>query len=74
MMYLGEAEGLHYVVSTMGSILKRGDEALERIRGVAINTLEDTLRANGTSWLENLNLAVQPWLAAQTEAEAADAA
>jgi hypothetical protein len=54
--------------------LKRGDEALERIRGVAINTLEDTLRANGTSWLENLNLAVQPWLAAQTEAEAADAA
>lgn len=74
MMYLGETEGLHYVVSTMGSILKRGDEALERIRGVAINTLEDTLRANGTSWLENLNLAVQPWLAAQTEAEAADAA
>ena len=68
MMYLGEVDGLHYVLSTMGYIKKPGDETTERIRGVAINTLEETMRANSTTWLENLNLAVQPWLPASTEA------
>lgn len=62
MMYLGEADGAHYVISTVGSIMAPDGEGTQRIRGVVINTLEQTLRANGNSWLEDLNLAVQPWL------------
>ena len=62
MMYLGEADGLHYVISDVGSIMAPGGEARERIRGVVINTLEQTVRANGNTWLQDLNVAVQPWL------------
>ena len=67
MMYLGEVNGFHYVISTMGSIMRSGAGAKERIRGVAINTLEESMRTNGATWLESLTLAIQPWLPATTE-------
>ena len=67
MMYLGEVNGFHYVISTMGSIMNSGVGATERIRSVAINTLEESMRTNGATWLESLTLAIQPWLPAATE-------
>ncbi|MBQ9856899.1 MAG: C40 family peptidase, partial [Clostridia bacterium] len=67
MMYLGEVNGFHYVISTMGSIMRSGAGAKERIRGVAINTLEESMRTNGATWLESLTLAIQPWLPASTQ-------
>ena len=67
MMYLGEVNGFHYVISTMGSIMNSGVGATERIRSVAINTLEESMRANGATWLESLTLAIQPWLPASTQ-------
>ena len=66
-MYLGEVNGFHYVISTMGSIMNSGVGATERIRGVAINTLEESMRTNGATWLESLTLAIQPWLPASTQ-------
>ncbi len=73
MMYLGQEAGLHYVLSTMGSINRTSGNSLERIRGVAINTLEETFRGSGLSWLESLNLAILPWCPPPVEAqEAAD--
>ena len=67
MMYLGEVNGFHYVISTMGSIMNSGVGATERIRSVAINTLEESMRTNGATWLESLTLAIQPWLPASTK-------
>lgn len=67
MMYLGEVNGFHYVISTMGSIMNSGVGATERIRSVAINTLEESMRTNGATWLESLTLAIQPWLPASTQ-------
>ena len=67
MMYLGEVNGFHYVINTMGSIMNSGVGATERIRSVAINTLEESMRTNGATWLESLTLAIQPWLPASTK-------
>ena len=67
MMYLGEVNGFHYVISTMGSIMNSGVGATERIRSVAINTLEQSMRTDGATWLESLTLAIQPWLPASTK-------
>ena len=67
MMYLGEVNGFHYVISTIGSIMRSGVGEKERIRGVAINTLEESMRTNGATWLESLTLAIQPWLPASTQ-------
>ena len=71
MMYLGEVEGLHYVISSVGSIMAPGGDTTQRIRGVIINTLEQTVRGNGNTWLEDLNAAVQPWLPAADESPVA---
>ena len=76
MMYLGEANGLHYVLSSVGSIMAPGGDTTQRIRGVVINTLEETVRGNGNTWLHDLHTAVQPWLpeAIEEEEELSDAA
>ncbi len=60
MLYLGTAEGRHYVISTVSSMLTPDSDARLRVRSVIINTLEDIRRANGMTWLEALNLAVVP--------------
>lgn len=73
MLYLGKDGDRHYVVSTVSSLVKPGDDKTTRVRSVIINAMEDTLRANGKSWLEDLNLAVIPYLP-EPVAEAADAA
>ena len=76
MMYLGEADGLHYVISATGSIMKPGGDTVMRIRSVIINTLEETFRPNGNNWLEDLHTAVVPYLPEgyELETEVPDAA
>ena len=69
MMYLGEVDGLHYVISSTGSIMQPGGTTVQRIRGVIINTLEETIRGNGNSWLGDLNVAAVPWLPEAAEEE-----
>lgn len=71
MLYLGKALGKHYVVSTVSSIMSPDGESRLRVRSVVINTLEGTLRANGNTWLEDLNLAVIPYLPMEEEIAAA---
>ena len=60
MLYLGEMNGRHYVISTVSSIMEPDSDRRLRVRSVVINTLEDTRRANGRTWLEDLNLASIP--------------
>lgn len=75
MLYLGAHEGRHYVLSSVGSIMNPNGEGVMRIRSVVINSLEDTVRGNGNTWLEDLNQATVPWLPeADTEEEADQAA
>ena len=61
MLYLGEADGRHYVISTVSSIIEPDSDRRLRVRSVVINTLEDTRRGNGKSWLENLDVALIPF-------------
>ncbi len=75
MLYLGTENGLHYVISSTGSIMAPGGTNVMRIRSVIINTLEETFRANGNSWLEDLHTAVVPYLSEDgAEAELPEAA
>lgn len=62
MLYLGEADGRHYVLSTVSSMMTPDGANRLRVRSVVVNALEDTKRANGKTWLEDLNLAIVPWL------------
>lgn len=71
MLYLGKALGKHYVVSTVSSMMSPDSETRLRVRSVVINTLEGTWRANGNTWLEDLNLAIIPYLQMDEEIAAA---
>ncbi|MBR2699397.1 MAG: SH3 domain-containing protein [Clostridia bacterium] len=74
MLYLGAHDGRHYVLSSVGSIMNPNGEGVLRIRSVVINTLEDTVRGNGNTWLKDLNQATVPWLPEEATEEAADRA
>ena len=67
MLYLGEAMGKHYVINTVSSIMTPDGASRVRVRSVVINALESTKRANGNTWLEDLNLAAVPFLPAVEE-------
>lgn len=73
MLYLGAVDGRHYVVSSVSSIMTPDGEGRLRVRGVVVNALESTLRANGNTWLKDLNLAVVPWLPLAEDEEIAEA-
>ena len=63
MMYLGSRGGKFYVISAVGSIMQPENPAVrQRIRSTIINTL-DVKRANGNTWLDELNLALVPYFA-----------
>ena len=62
MVYLGHEGGTQYVVSSISSIGSATTASrTERVRGVVLSTLE-VLRRNGSTWLDNLESAVIPWL------------
>lgn len=66
MMYLGKRNDKYYVVSSLGTIMQPDNPAVrQRIRSVVVNTL-DVKRANGNMWLDELTVALVPYLSAQS--------
>ncbi len=61
MMYLGRQAGGYYVVSTVSSLMSPWSGKRQRTRCCQINTL-DTKRANGKTWLQELNRIFIPWI------------
>lgn len=62
MIYLGHEGGAQYVTSSISSIGSATTESrTERVRGYVLSTL-NVLRRNGSTWLDNLESAVIPWL------------
>ncbi len=58
MLYLGEDGGLYYCISDVSSLVSQDmPGVIIKPRGVVLNDLS-TLRANGTTWLDNLTYAV----------------
>lgn len=65
MLYLGERDGKHYVLSSISTIMQPENPTVrQRIRSMVINTL-DIRRANGNSWLDDLNMALIPYKTAE---------
>ena len=62
MMYLGAHNGKYYVISAVGSIAQPENPSVrQRIRSYIINTL-DIKRTNGNTWLDELTVALVPYL------------
>ncbi len=59
MLYIGKDNGLYYTVNDVSSLVSPADPSggIIRPRSVILNDLS-TLRANGTTWLDNLSHAV----------------
>ena len=68
MLYLGERDGRHYVLSSVSSVMNPDGSGRLRVRSVILNDL-NLKRANGTTWLSNLYTAVVPYLAPGQEGE-----
>lgn len=62
MLYLGAANGRYYTINDVSSLVASDDSENQKlkVRSVIINSL-DTKRANGSTWLSNINLAIVPW-------------
>lgn len=60
MLYLGERNGKYYTVNNVSSLAEDTENGLKKIRtrSVVINSLEDTRRPNGKTWLSELNKAI----------------
>ena len=60
MLYLGSHDGRHYVISDVSSLVEDTENGQEkrRVRSVVLNSLEDTKRANGKTWFEELNAGI----------------
>ena len=61
MMYLGKQAGQYYVVSTVSSLMSPYSGKRQRTRCCQINTL-DIKRANGKTWISELNRIFIPWV------------
>ena len=62
MLYLGQENDNLYVISASGSVGNMyGDSGTNNTRSVIISTL-DTLRGNRSTWLENLTVAIVPYI------------
>lgn len=60
MMYVGKAEGTHYVISATGSLCDVGESDVRSMYSVILNTV-DVRRKNGKTWLENITKYICPW-------------
>ena len=62
MLYLGQSGGEHFVISSVSSVMNPENTSEKlRLRGVVINALETTMRANGHSWLEDISTLLIPY-------------
>lgn len=65
MIYLGESNGDYYTINDVSSIAADiGNNKLStlRTRSVVVNGMKSTLRKNGSSWLDNVNRVIIPWV------------
>ena len=60
MLYLGHTDDGYYVLSSVSKIMNLAGDKAQRIRSVILNTL-DVKRANGNTWLQDLNTALVPY-------------
>ena len=60
MLYLGTRNGKYYTINDVSSLAQDTEAGLKkmRVRTVVLNSLEDTKRANGKTWLEELTNAI----------------
>lgn len=66
MLYLGKENGKYYVISSVSSIMRPGNDSVrQRIRSTVINTLE-VKRANGNTWLDELTVALVPYWSSES--------
>ncbi len=66
MIYLGQENGMLYVISATGSIGNLfGDSGTTQVKGVVINTL-DMVRGNRNTWLQTLTKANIPYIPSST--------
>ena len=64
MLYLGAEQGMHYVINTVSTTMDPEEKSPTLVRSVVVNTLENTLRRSGNTWLEELKLAMIPYMPA----------
>ena len=60
MLYLGTRNGKYYTINDVSSLAKDTEQGLKkmRVRNVVINSLGDTKRPNGKTWLSELTKAI----------------
>lgn len=68
MLYLGKQAGQYYVVSTVSSMMSPWSGKRQRTRCCQINTL-NTKRANGKTWMQELNRVFIPWVRLEAGSE-----
>ncbi len=63
MLYLGAANGDYFTINDVSSLaVPMGDQyKVVRGRSVVVNGMKNTQRANGTTWLNNVNKIIVPW-------------
>ena len=62
MLYLGTVDGVNYVISAMGSASDSGGELEIQAQNSVTITPLTVRRRNGSTWLNNINSGVMPWL------------
>lgn len=65
MMYLGESNGDFYTINDVSSIaadLGNPSLSVVKARSVVVNGMKSTLRKNGSSWYDNVNKVIIPWM------------
>lgn len=63
MLYLGQKNGRYYTINDVSSLCLDTEAGATkyRVRDTVINSLEDTKRANGHTWLSQLSVAIVPF-------------
>lgn len=65
MMYLGESNGDFYTINDVSSFaadLGNPSLSVVKARTVVVNGMKSTLRKNGSSWYDNVNKVIIPWM------------
>lgn len=63
MLYLGTENGKYFTINDVSSLYLDTETGAKkyRVRDIVINSMEDTKRANGHTWLDQLSIAIIPF-------------
>ncbi len=61
MIYLGNVNGTHYVISALGSVVDSTGYLDVKLENTVAVTPLSVRRKNGSTWLDNINGIVEPW-------------